>query len=246
MEMLKKEKNSINIDFLKNITFKTVSYHKNFDLLVNNEQFITEQNGEISLVRIKERKPPFLIGEYSISVWNFELARKFGVELNDVLKDFFIEEAYIELNNVIENDLIDLSQANKLIVLHNFLIHPDYRKRGVTEEFIEFLYRNYYSKNNKIIALVKPIQTNSVDFDFYSNIKTLKINQLNIDDSPYELIPASKYYKLKELNDFDVEMSEYKLYSLAVKNGFNRIGETHLFDFNPEKIIKRITQKRKK
>lgn len=236
-----------NVDLWERITFKTTSYNKNFDFVVKNEQFVTEYNGDVSEIRFNERKPPFTVGEYAISVWNFKLAKKFDVNLIKTLKEFKIEDGYRELNQLIDDYVIDLNQINKLIIIHTFILHPKYRKRGITEEFIEFLYRNFYhDKNNKMIALVKPVQTNKVDYDFYQNQKTMKINQLIGKDSPFELVPAYKYYDLPSLiKNEDVEINEYKLFSVAVRCGFNRIGESHLFDFKPNKMIERINNKRK-
>ena len=240
----KREKN--NFDLWEKITFKTTSYRKNFDLSIENERFVTEYNGDISEVRIAERKPPFIIGEYAISVWNFKLAKEFNVNLTKTFKEFKIEDSYRETNQLIDDYLLDLNNLNKLIIIHTFILHPKFRKRGITEEFFEFLYRDfYYGQNNKMIVLVKPVQTNKIDYDFFQNEKIMKINQLIGNDSPFELIPAYKYYDLPSLveND-DNEIIEYKLFGVAVRCGFNRVGESHIFEFTPDKIIERIKLKK--
>ena len=239
-------KKKYNFNLWENITFKTTSFRKNFDFVVKDEQFVTEFTGDISEIRFKEKKPPFIIGEYAISVWNVKLAKKFGANLIETLKKFKIEDSYSELNELIDNYEIDLNEINKLIIIHTFILHPKYRKKGITEEFIEFLYRDFYfGENNKMIALVKPVQTNKVDYDFYQNQKIMKINQLLGKDAPFELIPAYKYYDLPSLaKEEDNEINEYKLFSVAVRCGFNRIGESHIFNFKPDKTIKRINEKR--
>ena len=241
-----KDVNIHNYDLWRNLTFKTNSYRKNFDLILKDEQFITEHSGEISKVRIKDRKPPFLVGEFSMSVWNFKLAGMFDVDLGDVIKRYHIEDSYKELNDAINDDIIDTTKINKLIIIQNLILHPDYRKKGVTEEFVEFIFRDHYnSKKDKVIALVKPIQNNPVDIDYYNNIRHIHVNQFVGSDSPYELIPGHKYFGIGGLmSKSDTERNEYRLYALAVRCGFKRIGETHLFEFSPEATIDRIYQKR--
>lgn len=247
MNVKKEIRERSNFDLWEKITFKTTSYRKNFDLSIENEQFITEYNGDISEVRIEERKPPNIIGEYAISVWDFKLAKKFYVNLSKTMKGFNIENSYRELNRLMNDYVIDFDGVNKLIIIHTFILHPKYRNRGITEEFIEFLYRDFYhGQDNKMVALVKPVQTNEIDYDYFQNQKMMKINQLIGKNSPFELIPAYKYYDLPSLikND-DNEIIEYKLFSIAVRCGFNRVGESHIFEFQPNKTIERIKQKRK-
>jgi hypothetical protein len=42
----------------------------------------------------------------------------------------------------------------------------------------------------------------------------------------------------------DTEKNEYKLFSVAAKCGFTRIGESYLFQYSPEKTIERMIEKR--
>ena len=46
------------------------------------------------------------------------------------------------------------------------------------------------------------------------------------------------------MNKRDVELNEYKLFSVASKCGFSRLDNSHLFQFSPDKIIERMLEKR--
>lgn len=233
-------------NLLNKLTFKTTSYRKNFDLSFKNENFITELEGIINKIKIGEKKLPLLIGEYGISVWNIGLAKSFDIDLIDVLKKHSIENSYQELNNLLYNDKISLDNVNKLIIIQNLIIHPEYRKKQISEEFIEFLYRDYYyGDNNKMIWFVKPIQDNTVDWDYYYNKKIISLKE-RIDDVSDKKISAYDYYDLKNIvKKDDTEENEYKLFTVASKCGFKRIGESHVFDFKPNNIINRIELKNK-
>lgn len=230
-----------------NLTFKTTSYRKNFDLSYLDENFITEHEGTISEIRLNDKKAPFHVGEFQFSVWNIKFAKEFDIELLKNMKEHTFENTYEELLSVVDNGDIELNNVNKLVLLHTFILHPKYRKRGITQEFIEFLYRDYiYGENNMLIALVKPIQENPIDYDYFWNKKKLQIRELLGKDVPYELITARKYYELDELKEnVDTEIIEYKLFSVAARCGFKRINESHLFYLTPSFIIKRLKEKRK-
>lgn len=235
-----------NYELWSKLTFKTIEYRKNFDLMYVDENFITEYEGVVSETRINERKPPFQVGEYQFSVWNFGLARDFDVDLTEKFKEYEHEDAYEELLTILDDNLLPFNKINKLVILHTFIIHPDYRKSGITEEFFEYLYRDYISGDeNYLIALVKPIQENEIDFEYFWNEKTVSFKTSNQKNAPYEEILTKDYYKLDDLieND-DTEMINYKLFSIATRCGFKRLNESHLFVFNPNKIINRLHEKR--
>jgi hypothetical protein len=226
-----------------NITFKTQGYRKNFDMIKDDENFITEYDGTVSEIRLKERKMPVLIGEYGFSVWNINLGKKFGVNFDKLIKEHAIENTYGELVTTIKNKNLDISEYKKLVLVHTFILRKDYRKRGITEEFVEMLYRDFYCENIAIIALVKPFQNNPIDADFYFNRKSVSVKEEF--NSEGTIIPAIEYYSLKELIDNkDTELTEYKLFSIASKCGFNRIDDSFLFTLSPEKIIERMEEKR--
>lgn len=228
------------------LTFKTISYRKNFDITYEDENFLTEHEGVISEVRIDEKKPPFQVGEFQFTVWNLDFAREFKIKLQSNLKNHYIEDAYSELLSVTKNGMLVLNNVNKLIILHTLVIHPDYRKRGITEEFMEFLYRDYVYDKNLLIALVKPIQENKIDFDYFWNENVLYVRNSIKRGMQFDEIKAKDYYGLENLikND-DNEMIEYKLFSLAARCGYNRIDESHLFKFDPTIIMNRLKEKRK-
>lgn len=231
-----------------NLTFKATVYGKNFDLTYENESFITEYDGAISEVRIEQNKPPVPVGEYQFSIWNINFAKELGIDLLDNLEEYEIEDSYAELHELLNNNEISLDKTNKLILLHTVVIHPNYRKNGVTEELIEFLYREYVygNNNNQLISLVKPVQNNPVDFDYFWYNKRVKYKETISKNEPYKEISAKDYYNLEDfLNQDDTEMTEYKIFSAAKRCGFKRIGESYLFVLDPKNVINRIKEKRK-
>lgn len=239
--------NSADWNMLLNVTFKTQSYRKNFDFVSENENFITEHDGVISEVRIAERKPPLIIGEYGFSVWNIGLGMKFGADFNKLINEYQIENAYSELISLQKNKSFDIKKYKKVIIVHSLILRSDYRKRGITEEFTEFLYREFYDENNVIIALVKPFQNNPIDADYYSKRKSVPVRENLRALQDVVDVPAIEYYSLNNLmNKNDTELNEYKLFGVATNCGFKRIDDSHLFLFSPEKTIGRILEKQNK
>ena len=186
----------MNSILLNNIVFKTQSFRKNFDLILKNENIITECEGTISELRISERKLPLVIGEYGFSVWNISLAKLLNIDLIKLIKSHELENSYDELIKLIENNKFSIFNYDKIVIIHTLLIHPDYRKSEITEEFIECIYREYHSNNTAIIALVKPIQDNIIDSDFYFNHKTISIKNKIGNTNECNLIPTIEYYSL--------------------------------------------------
>nr|MDA3780963.1 hypothetical protein [Bacteroidales bacterium] len=84
--------NKNNWNLLTNITFKTHNYHRNFDLININENFITEYDGTISEIRLNERIPPRPVGEYGFSIWNIGLGKKFTIDFNKLIQDHAFED----------------------------------------------------------------------------------------------------------------------------------------------------------
>jgi len=229
------------INLWSKFTFKTLGYRKNFNLISDNDNFITLYDGMISEIRLKERKPPRPVGEYRFSILNIELGLKFNVDFRKLIKEHTIENDYAEL---IDNE-ININKYKKIVLLHTFILNKDYRKRGTTEEFIEMLFRDFYSEDVAIIVFVKPFQNNTVDADYYFNTKEVAISEtLNRRDT--HNVPAIDYYSLRELNEKDdIELNEYKLFNVAQRCGFKRINESHLFIYSPEKTIVRMNEKHK-
>jgi len=224
-----------------NLTFKMQGYRKNFDMVIKNENIITLYDGTIAIIRLFEQKPALVIGEYSFSVWNIALGKMLDINLNELIESHKIENAYDELLILINNNEFNVNNYDKIVFIHGLIVHPDYRKIGVTEEFFEFMYRDFYSENTAIIALVKPIQNNEIDADFYFERKTVLLrNEIGNTD----VIPAIEYYSLDKLMEKkDVESNEYRLFSVAQRCGFQRINNSRLFLFNPKIIIDRIKEK---
>jgi len=232
-----------NLKLWNNITFKTEGYRKNFDFINDDENIITEYDGKISEIRISELKPPHIIGEYGFSVWHIDLGKKFNVNLKKLIANHHIEDTYDELLKIIKQNDFNFENINKLVLIHSFVLKRDYRKRGITEEFIETIYRDFFGENVAIIMLVKPLQYNKIDFDFYKHHKSVQVKE-SLKSKNASYIHAMEYYSLNEmLKREDMEMNEYKLFNVANKCGFSRIGESHLFKFIPDKIIKRMNDK---
>jgi len=213
-------------------------------LITDNEHIITEYDGNISVLRIAEGKSPLIIGEYGFSVWNIELGKTLGIDFDKLIKAHRIEDTYNELRFVLSNKLIDITDYKKVVLIHSLMLRPDYRKHGISEEFIEMIYRDFYDKKNAIIALVKPFQNNPVDADYYFKRKSVLISNTMGDLEKPSSIPATEYYSLDELcNKEDREFNEYKLFSVAARCGFERIGESYLFWYTPDKSIERLILK---
>jgi hypothetical protein len=225
-----------------NITFKTQGYRKNFDLVNDNENIITEYEGTVSEIRIQEDKPPLIIGEYGFSVWNIGLGKKLGVNFDKLIKEHAVENTYGELIDVIKKKDLNIDEYSKLVLVHTFVVRKDYRKRGITEEMVEMLYRDFHSDDVAIIALVKPFQNNPIDADFYSKRKSVVVRErLKMAGTK---VPAMEYYSLDELLKYtDTELIEYKLFSIASRCGFRRIDSSFLFILSPEKVLNRIEEK---
>jgi len=223
------------------IAFETQGYRKNFDLL-KNDNIISEYVGRISKLNIDELKPPFKIGEYIFSVWDLSLAKLLNINVLKLMKTYKIRNAYNELHGLISNKDLDIKKYRKIVVIHSLIVHPDYRKNEIVEEFIEFIYRDYYADDIAVIVLAKPLQHNKFEFDFYSKQTIRSYKQL--DDNDYDLISVKEYYSLDKLiNEYKDETIMYKLYAVAVKCGFNRINESNLFIFAPDFTINRINEK---
>lgn len=225
-----------------NITFKTQGYRKNFDIINTNENYITEYEGTISELRIDKRKPPRPVGEYSFSVWNIELGEKFYVDFNKLIKQHAVDDLYNELVDMIKKDKININKYKRIVLVQTLVLSKEYRKRGVTEEFVEMLYRDFYCDDVAVIMLVKPYQDNLLNTEYFRYKKVLVKETLKPADAIGVL--ATEYYSLNELlSKNDTEFNEYKLFAVANKCGFQRLNDSHLFLLSPEKIEERMVEK---
>lgn len=234
-----------NIRFLSQLTFKTTSYRKNFDFITPDENIITEYEGNVTMLRIKDRRLPLLVGEYGFSVWNIKLASMLNFNILRLLKLYHDDSTYDELYKIIQMGLFDIHKYKKIVLLHSLVIRPDFRKKNITEEYIESIYRDFYDDDVAILALVKPFQNNENDRDYYYNHKEIMFKKVgDEDDEIAQKIKASDYYQLNDFEDKkDEEINEYKLFSVASRCGFNRIADTYLFEFIPDKTKERLLKK---
>jgi hypothetical protein len=231
-------------DVWSNLTFKTQGYRKNFDLVNENDNIITEYNGTISELKIAENMPPKIIGEFGMSTINTGLAEMMNVDLLKLLKTHKRENTYGELIELIGQKKLNITDYSKVVLIHGLVISPDYRKLGVTEEFIEYVYRDYHAENVAVIALVMPVQDNFYDAEHYFKIKNVRVYHHMLLINDFDIVPAMEYYGLNQLlKKKDRESNEYKLFAVANRCGFTRIGENHLFMLNPDKVINRIKEK---
>ena len=226
-----------------NVTFKTLAYRKNFDIISTNENIITLYDGMVSEIRLEKRKPPRPVGEYGFSVWNIDLGKKLNVNLEQLIRAHDSENTYSELFDVIKKNVIDVRDYKKIVFVHTLVLNKDYRKRGITEEFVEMLYRDFYCEDTAIIMLVKPFQDNPIDADFYFNSKAVLIRETLHKAMDFS-VSAREYYGLDELAmKTDTEINEYKLFTVASKCGFKRINDSFLFLFSPENTLERMQEK---
>lgn len=228
------------------LTFKTLSYRKNYNFTIKEDNFITEFEGTVSEIRMGSGKPPFFAGEFNYTIWNIGLAKKFDVDLLDILSNYEYEDTYVGLSKAIDDGDFSFKDTDKLILLHNFILHPEYRKKGVTEEFIEAIYREHFvGGDNQFVALVKPIQQNGVYYENYISNRVVRIKHSVYDDGPYEEMSSFKYFGIGDLESkTDAEKNQYQLYALAARCGFRRIGESDIFFFTPQIIEDRLADKR--
>lgn len=225
-------------NLLKNITFKSTSFCRNYDFFDDADNTIIEIDGLINRVNIETKSKPTLIGEYSLSMWNLTLMRLFNHDIVNLLNHYDGYSTYEQFKgtNLIKES--ELNKFNKIIFIHTIVIHPKFRKMGVFSEFIESIYRTYYSEDTLIITLAKPFQNNEIDEDYYR----LRRNVI-IDDTT---VSAFNYYSLKEYyNKTDTELNEYKLFNIVGKCGFDRISNTNLFVFNIDKFLNKLKNKYK-
>lgn len=229
----------------KNITFKPNLLVKNNDIMNKNDKIITQCDGIISKIRTSERKYPLIIGEYWISMWNLEISRLLNINVNQLLNTMDDEYSYNELNQIINDKLIDLSVYNQLILIQSIVLMENYKKLEITEELIESIYKCFYNDNTLMLAYVRPLQANDSDIDYFTKKKKITVRDSLVDDKKNKLVNANEYYSLDRIinKKTDMGMNEYKLFALANKCGFNRIGDSYMFKFFPEKTINRIKDK---
>ncbi|MFW6243020.1 MAG: hypothetical protein ACOC2W_02580 [bacterium] len=234
----------MDLELLEDITFKTLSYRKNFDMIQDNENIITELEGSVTKLRIDEKIPPEIIGEYELSIWDIRTAKILNYDTYEILQSVSGLDTYDELIKLINNKQFNINKYNRIVFIHTFLLKDEYRKKELTEEFIEYLFRDFYDDNTAIICLVKPFQNNKMDFDYFYHERYI-VNKVDHDSANDQLIPMKTYYKLdKLLQKTDTELNEYKLFSVAAKCGFVRLDDQHhLFILNPKKTIDRLKLK---
>ena len=236
-----------NINLWRTIKFKHTAHSSNYDMLSDSDSLITEYTGEIIKLRFVDNKPPLPIGDFSFSVWDFNLDRKLNNDLINVMGEYLDlkNHPYKSIYNIIKEDKISLKSINKLIIIHSFILHPSFRGKGLAEEFTEFVYKLYGIDDYNIILLnATPIQYNEEDYDYYNNFKSIEIK----DDlkSPATIIKAKEYYNFANLTSGDEETDLYKVWGVASKCNFNHIENTNIFILNKNGALNRLLHKHAK
>lgn len=226
-------------DTIQNLSFNNKLYKTNYDLIIPNDNIITESDGTIYKLRINEKKPPLFVGEYNLSIWNLKLGYLLNADIQEMIKKFSQQESYIELNNIINDKSFDINNYNKLIIIHSVVIKKEYRKNDVLNELIESIYREYNDDKTAILMYVKPIQYNKLEFELFSKIKEYDYN-----DDTHLKISGKEYYSLNELDaNTDAELNELKLFQRVHDCGFDRIENSKLFMLSEDFILNRIITK---
>ena len=238
-----KKHNFDNMKLWHMLKFKDNAHLSNFDILTENDNLIVEHTGEIIKLRFLEDKPPLPIGDFSYSIWNFKFDKMINNNLLSIMKDYMGNEnhPYVDLYRILSDKTLNIQNIDRLIVIHTLILHEDYRKKNIPEEFVEFIYKQFNNDKDIVICNTTPIQHNFEDFDYYNNFKSIEIkNSLNL---PATIIKAKDYYKINELASDDDEIDLYKVYGVASRCGFNRIEETNLFILNTNRVLNRMLHK---
>ena len=228
-----------NREVLNNIVFRTTSFDRNEPLIYNNDNILTEGSGTITHVDFSAREHSnILVGEFEYTIWNLNYSRELNVNAIPLIKEHVRigQEQYNQIQNLNENEILNFNMINKLIIIHSFILNKKYKKLSIPEEFTEFLYKKYFQKNNKILIYSKPIQDNPIDLDYYCNEKKIINNKKHYS--------GRSYFDLDNLiNEKDSEMNKYKVYSVASRCGFKRLGESDIFELKPTIIKNKINNK---
>jgi hypothetical protein len=233
-----------NINLWRTIKFKHTAHSSNYDILSDSDNLITEYTGEIVKLRFTDNKPPLPIGDFSFSIWDFGLDKQLNNELIKIMGDYIElkNHPYKSIFNIINEGKLNLKTINKLVIIHSLIIHPSFRSKGVSQEFIEFIYKLYGDNDNNIILLnATPIQYNEEDFDYYNNFKSIEIkDDLKL---PAIIIKAKEYYNFNTLSSGDEETDLYKIWGVASKCNFNHIEGTNIFILNKNGVLNRLLHK---
>jgi hypothetical protein len=224
-----------NMTTWNDLAFKTTIYQKNFDLVSAHDNNIIESEGVISKLRIKTREAPIIIGEFSLSMWDIVLSEVTNMDIRGKIKEYSNNESYVELGDLIDYDEFNCHDYKKILIIHSVILLPEFRNKEVVNEFVESIYRTYAEPTTAILAFVTPIQKNEHFLDYYTSKKMTAGDKI---------VRASDYYDIDGfLDKTDEEKNLYKLYTVAVNCGFNRLGISNLFMLDQMKPLERIKDK---
>lgn len=223
--------NKENIDINKRLVFITSSYKNNYNTLDIGDNIITEYTGAIHL-RSEDFKESTIIGHYSYVTININMAKLLNINVNTLIKKMNdLHDKYVALSDSLKASELNIHEYDTLTYLDHVIIHPQYRKKDVTHEFLEYMYNTHIQTTKKplFLGFIKPIQ----------HVENNPTKNIMIFDD----ISLYDYYFISQLNDVnDDELIKYKLYGLAQKLGFEQLHED-IFKLNPNNIKKRMLEK---
>jgi len=236
-----------NINLWRTLKFKYTAHSSNYDILTSSDNLITEYTGEIIKLRFIDNKPPLPIGDFSFSVWDFGLDRILNNNLIDVMNSGFglKNHPYFSIYEFLKKGVLNIKTINKLIIIHSLILHPSFRGKDISQEFVEFIYKQFADNENNIILLnATPIQYNEEDFEYYNNFKSIEIKEdLKL---PATIIKAKEYYNFEKLSSGDDEKDLYKVWGVASKCNFNHIENSNIFILNTNGVLNRMLHKHSK
>lgn len=202
------------------ITFKTTSYCRNFDMFDDNDDTVCDVEGRMTKLNTSTTTT---IGIFDYSIINLNLSRLLKYDIKKMLYsrgfssgDEYLLESFASLFELIKSNNLDTSLYSKLVLVHMLAIKKEYRGLDMVQQFTEYLYRNHYDVNTGILVHVKPFQYNFIGKDNYLDERNVESN-----NKSYLLCD---YFNLEMFSiEDDYEMSNYKLFSIAKKVGFNRV-----------------------
>lgn len=217
------------------IVFEVTTRTSNVDVLTPNDSMITICDG---IIRDVKPNKTIKIGDFNINIIHIGMADILNVKFDDIIKGLAFGELCDDLTTINNDNSTHLNSYKKVIIVSAFILIKKYRKKNILDEFLEFLYKNYYNKDYLILFQALPFQ--------YNEIMSELVFTFNATDSKGK-ITDNTIYDYYELNEFekedDQELNKFKLYGHMTKHGCKRIGDTDMFRFYPHYIENKIIDK---
>lgn len=99
---------------------------------------------------IKKKKSPETIGICNINEFNVRLGLYLNKNPFDLIKQDL--ESFLEFNNLINKNISTINEKyDRVLFVYNLLVKEEYKKSGITEEFVKHIYRTLYNEKTLII-----------------------------------------------------------------------------------------------